>query len=70
MAFKVGDVVKLKSGGPTMTVQNIGNYSNHGFTDGVLCVWFDLKGKNEALFRAEMLEAYSSPSRSEYAKTD
>jgi uncharacterized protein YodC (DUF2158 family) len=32
-AFKVGDKVKLKSGGPVMTVESISN-------GNVTCVWF------------------------------
>lgn len=33
-AFKIGDVVQLKSGGPLMTVQKVR-------TDEVDCMWFD-----------------------------
>lgn len=39
MALKVGDVVRLNSGGPAMTIQRMG----HG-TDGTPtadCVWFE-----------------------------
>ncbi len=42
--FKKGDVVQLKSGGPKMTVTNVGNYSEGmgmGPEDGVACVWFE-----------------------------
>jgi hypothetical protein len=28
--FKVGDVVQLKSGGPTMTIETIGNFGMMG----------------------------------------
>jgi uncharacterized protein YodC (DUF2158 family) len=39
---KKGDQVQLKSGGPIMTVQEIGDYSmNAGIEDGAFCVWFD-----------------------------
>ena len=34
MPFKVGDVVKLKSGGPEMTVEVIADNT-------VSCIWFD-----------------------------
>jgi uncharacterized protein YodC (DUF2158 family) len=34
-AFKVGDVIKLKSGGPKMTVTSVGDLA------GTLSVWFD-----------------------------
>ncbi len=39
--FRIGDVVKLKSGGPSMTVEDIDDYSesNSGIKDGVECLW-------------------------------
>ena len=36
-AFKAGDTVKLKSGGPLMTVEGIGTMHN---TRLVRCTWF------------------------------
>jgi uncharacterized protein YodC (DUF2158 family) len=49
MSFTVGTTVKLKSGGPTMTIQAIAD-------DSVTCVWFD-KGKlRKSKFLADMLE--------------
>lgn len=55
--FKKGDQVKLKSGGPTMTVQNIGDYSPMGPEDGVSCTWFDAKHvRQEDTFDAAVLE--------------
>jgi uncharacterized protein YodC (DUF2158 family) len=37
-----GDVVQLKSGGPDMTVQALGDYtSSSDIDDGALCAWFD-----------------------------
>jgi len=40
--IKKGDRVVLKSGGPLMTVQGVGDYSmSSGIEDGALCVWFD-----------------------------
>lgn len=36
MEFKPGDVVQLKSGGETMTVEEVGD-------DYVSCVWFNAK---------------------------
>ena len=40
MEFKAGDVVKLKSGGPTMTVKQVGKfgYDEH---ESAECQWFD-----------------------------
>ena len=37
--LKVGDVVKLKSGGPMMTVNNFDG-------DRVWCLWFDYSGEH------------------------
>ncbi len=42
MAFKAGDIVKLKSGGPEMTVQSFGGST-------VVCQWF--AGKKLSLGR-------------------
>lgn len=70
MTWKPGDVVKLKSGSPTMTVQSVGDYTSLGLTPGVLCVWFDATGKKEDVFAPEMLTLYVSPSRPEYAESD
>jgi uncharacterized protein YodC (DUF2158 family) len=39
--FKTGDTVVLKSGGPLMTVQWIGEYM--GAPNMVSCTWFDDK---------------------------
>jgi uncharacterized protein YodC (DUF2158 family) len=40
--FVKGDKVRLKSGGPVMVIQNLGDYSPHT-ADGAQCVWFDDK---------------------------
>jgi uncharacterized protein YodC (DUF2158 family) len=52
--FKTGDIVRLKSGGPNMTVEKYGNYH-----DGrkCLCKWFDDKNKlDQKLFMDAELE--------------
>ncbi|AOZ05953.1 YodC family protein [Cupriavidus malaysiensis] len=56
--FKKGDLVVVKSGGPTMTVSELGDYSFAGGTeDGVKCVWFDQKSiKCEDVFDAAVLK--------------
>ncbi|MGQ7934718.1 YodC family protein [Paraburkholderia sp. D1E] len=56
--FSKGDVVQVKSGGPAMTVSNVGDYSGMGTgpQDGVLCIWFDGKKKVEDVFDAATLE--------------
>jgi uncharacterized protein YodC (DUF2158 family) len=41
MDIKAGDVVKLKSGGPKMTVEKIGLDSSGNATTFVQCCWFN-----------------------------
>lgn len=55
---RIGDVVILKSGGPPMTVHNVGDYSNYGLNPGVLCVWFDNAKKVEDVFHPATLEPF------------
>jgi uncharacterized protein YodC (DUF2158 family) len=47
--FKPGDTVRLKSGGPVMTVTNIDNQF------GVACEWFSGNKPERKLFRPEAL---------------
>lgn len=42
--FKVGDVVRLKSGGPNMTIE-MDAESNYESKGQIRCVWFDGKKK-------------------------
>jgi uncharacterized protein YodC (DUF2158 family) len=56
MDYKVGDIVALKSGGPSMTVTDFGDFSMSGVKQGVLCVWFDGSKKMEAVFPPDSLE--------------
>ncbi|MGH1438855.1 MAG: YodC family protein [Cellvibrionaceae bacterium] len=56
--IKKGDTVMLKSGGPIMTVQSIGDYSMSGIENGVLCVWFDSNTPMEKVFDIDGLEIY------------
>lgn len=53
MAFKVGDTVRLKSGGPLMTVSGIGT---RGGNPNVDCVWFVKMEKYEGGFPPDALE--------------
>jgi len=46
--IKPGDVVRLKSGGPKMTVQKIGEYMAVGH--GAQCVWFDGNKESTKVF--------------------
>jgi uncharacterized protein YodC (DUF2158 family) len=59
MAFSKGDVVILKSGGPKMSVVDIGDYGPMGPEDGVKCVWFDKTKKFEDVFDAVTLRPVS-----------
>jgi uncharacterized protein YodC (DUF2158 family) len=43
MAFNPGDVVVIRSGGPVMTVERVGQSNGH---EAVFCTWFE-KGKQE-----------------------
>jgi len=54
--LKKGDVVQLKSGGPKMTVQDVGDYGPIGPENGVMCVWFDKTKQQSSVFGAETLE--------------
>lgn len=57
--FEIGEVVVLKSGGPRMTVHNIGDYASRGLNPGVLCVWFEKNKRMEDAFHPLTLERYS-----------
>jgi uncharacterized protein YodC (DUF2158 family) len=50
MAFNIGDVVQLKSGGPLMTVDNIDPH------DMINCMWFDGREKKSGVFPAATLK--------------
>jgi uncharacterized protein YodC (DUF2158 family) len=57
--FVKGDTVRLKSGGPFMTVTNIGE--RHG-EPAVWCMWFDQKNNRmEDTFPPEALEKVTKP---------
>lgn len=53
-----GDVVRLKSGGERMTVEDLGNYSSLGVgpKEGAKCVWFDGKKVLREVFDIAVLE--------------
>ncbi|RPI19510.1 MAG: DUF2158 domain-containing protein [Ignavibacteriae bacterium] len=52
--FHKGDIVRLKSGSPQMTIQAI---TNNGLVD---CIWFDKDGKHVESFPVETLEKVDS----------
>jgi uncharacterized protein YodC (DUF2158 family) len=58
MTFKVGDLVRLKSGGPLMTVSNVGTA---GGQLAVWCVWFEKDDQKSATFPPDALEAGKKP---------
>lgn len=57
-----GAVVQLVSGGPKMSVVDVGDYSGGGGPeDGAKCMWFDAKNaKQEAVFDVAVLKPYVS----------
>lgn len=63
--FQKGDVVQLVSGGPKMSVADVGNYGPLGPELGVKCVWFfDIKGVpkvDEKVFDEAVLKPYEPP---------
>lgn len=46
MSFEPGDVVQLKSGGPVMTVEEVGQ--DMAGEDTVWCVWFEKVANRQA----------------------
>lgn len=48
--FKAGDVVRLKSGGPLMTIEGIGEYGLGSTTKRANCIWFEGTKRMDALF--------------------
>ena len=56
MTFKVGDVVRLKSGGAAMTVSKL--FKSPEGREMVQCTWFDKKPReHRAAFGIDSLEA-------------
>lgn len=52
--FKKGDIVRLKSGGPEMTIEKIGQYNTS--QEKAQCTWFDDKELKSHIFVLESLE--------------
>lgn len=65
MDFEIGDVVELKSGGPRMTIVEIGSWNPIAFIDGetipepvkdeAMCFWFQGSKKFESVFNLKAL---------------
>ena len=53
--FKIGDVVKLKSGGPKMTVEDISDVRS---VKVILCSWFDKSNRFNDEFDQRLLEHF------------
>lgn len=49
MDFKIGDVVELKSGSPSMTVSDFGRDYNDD-PNSLVCVWFQESSRQQAFF--------------------
>jgi uncharacterized protein YodC (DUF2158 family) len=64
-AFKNGDVVQLKSGGPAMTVNaSPGEASASGSPRvNYQCVWFKGASKDQAVFDEHLLQSYIAPKK-------
>lgn len=59
--FKKGDVVQLKSGGPRMTIQDLGDYGPTGPEEGALCVWFEKDKQQQSTFDVAVLQKPTIP---------
>lgn len=58
--FRKGDEVQLKSGGPVMTIEELGNFQDtHGIADGARCIWFDHKDIRQRVFDVATLEIFT-----------
>lgn len=54
-----GMVVQLASGGPKMTIMDLGDYSPMDAKDGAKCVWFDdKKVKQQEVFDVAVLKEF------------
>jgi uncharacterized protein YodC (DUF2158 family) len=56
-SFKIGDVVRLKSGGPKMTIDRFtfNHATKKDNKDIVECVWFDNLKLNREIFNVSVL---------------
>lgn len=65
-AFKNGDLVQLKSGGPPMTVRHSpasqkGEYQHK--IDEYFCEWFKGATRDQGNFHEHVLQAYVAPAK-------
>ncbi len=67
--FEVGQVVRLKSGGPKMTIKGIEQYGSVPH-DQAKCEWFDAANKRqEGVFELPTLEPAGQEHRATFAVT-
>jgi len=55
--FKIGDTVKLKSGSPSMTIENYAtDMRGNKLNDRVICVWFvDYEPKRDTFYSTTLI---------------
>ncbi|WP_408732925.1 DUF2158 domain-containing protein [Burkholderia cenocepacia] len=59
--FVKGDTVKLKSGGPVMTIVRKSEYAMTDGGTGFICMWFVNEKPEDATFDAATLELVTIP---------
>jgi uncharacterized protein YodC (DUF2158 family) len=64
-AFKAGDMVQLKSGGPPMTVDGVPGDRKSTYSpdkrDDYLCIWFKGASREQGPFAEYLLPTYTPP---------
>lgn len=68
--FSPGDVVELKSGGPKMTIENVGKYGMGATHDSANCVWFERMKRMEGVFELHMLRKVKDPTPPPLMRSD
>jgi uncharacterized protein YodC (DUF2158 family) len=68
MAFKIGSVVQLNSGGPIMTVTQLGQLRDG--TQNVTCSWFDDKTAHMGTYPEAALHEYKGEKGSSEVESD
>jgi uncharacterized protein YodC (DUF2158 family) len=53
--YNIGDIVKLKSGGPEMTVRKVNTNMSEEFSGNYQCQWFAGKKLDSGVFPQESL---------------
>lgn len=64
--FAVGTIVKLKSGGPDMTIKEVVvNYTTKRATGDLICQWFAGKGLQQGGFPIDSVELVKPDTKSD-----